>query len=91
MSRFIMKFLSQVSGLYFNCALNSRGIQASGGYGKELANLISSGSTEIDMFSVDVARFQDSYLSNQDWLDQGTHESGVRFDRTLMYKAFSQD
>ena len=57
--------------------MNSRGIQASGGFGLEMANLIKDGTATTDMFSYDIARFQNSFIRKQIWLDQGTQESQV--------------
>ena len=47
----------QVDGLYYNTNMCSRGIQLSGGMGREMANLIVSGCTEVDMFSYDINRY----------------------------------
>ena len=58
--------------------MNSRGIQYSGGLGLELSNLIVDGVTEIDMFALDIARFQNSYIGKERWLKEGTHEAQVR-------------
>ena len=33
-------FKNQVEGLFLNCAMNSRGIQLSGGIGNEMAQLL---------------------------------------------------
>ena len=35
-----MNFRNQVEGLFLNCAMNSRGIQLSGGIGNEMARLL---------------------------------------------------
>ena len=67
----------QVEGLFLNCAMNSRGIQLSGGVGKEMANLIVDGVTSIDMSGYNIRRFQDSYIDNKKWLDERTHEAIV--------------
>lgn len=57
--------------------MNSRGIQLSGGFGREMANLIVDGVTQIDMFGYNITRFQDSYVRNQKWLEETTHEAIV--------------
>ena len=57
--------------------MNSRGIQLSGGFGREMANLIVDGVTQIDMFGYNITRFQDSYIHNQKWLEESTHEAIV--------------
>ena len=67
----------QIGGLYLNCAMNSRGIQLSGGFGKEMSNLIVDGVTKIDMSGYSITRFQDAYIHNQKWLDECTHEAIV--------------
>ena len=67
----------QVEGLFLNCAMNSRGIQLSGGVGKEMANLIVDGVTSIDMSGYNIKRFQDAYVDNKKWLDERTHEAIV--------------
>ena len=36
--------------------MSSRGIQLSGGMGREMANLIVNGYTEVDMFTYDINR-----------------------------------
>ena len=48
--------MSQVDGLYYNLGMSSRGIQLSGGMGREMANLIVSGCTSEDMFSYNINR-----------------------------------
>ena len=56
---------SQVDGLYYNTNMCSRGIQLSGGMGREMANLIVSGCTDVDMFSYDINRYyakQNTYI-----------------------------
>ena len=73
----INSFFLQVDGLYLNCAMNSRGIQLSGGVGKEMANLIVDGVTKIDMSGYSITRFQDAYIKNKKWLDEYTHEAIV--------------
>ena len=57
--------------------MNSRGIQLSGGVGKEMANLIVDGVTSVDMSGYNITRFQDSYVRNKKWLDERTHEAIV--------------
>ena len=66
-----------MDGLYLNCAMNSRGIQLSGGVGKEMANLVIEGHTEVDMFGMHPDRFQKAYAGNQEWVHQATHEAEV--------------
>ena len=69
-----------------NCAMNSRGIQLSGGVGKEMANLIVDGVTSVDMSGYNITRFQDSYVRNKKWLDERTHEAivSIRLNFTFL-------
>ncbi len=69
---------SEVTGLYYNCGMSSRGIQLSGGMGREMANLIVSGKPSIDMFMYDINRFHSSYISNRRWQEETIHEGEVR-------------
>lgn len=69
---------SQVSGLYFNLGMSSRGIQLSGGMGREMANLIVSRTTSVDMFTYDVNRFHKAYIGDERWQKETIHESEVR-------------
>ena len=39
----------EVAGLYLNCIMNSRGIQMSGGLGREMAELMVNNMTTLDM------------------------------------------
>ena len=57
--------------------MNSRGVQLSGGVGKEMSNLIADGVTKIDMSGLSITRFQGAYISNKQWLDEYTHEAIV--------------
>ena len=70
-------WLLQINGLYLNCAMNSRGIQLSGGFGKEMSNLIVDGVTSIDMSGYNISRFHPSYIDSEKWLDETIHESIV--------------
>ncbi len=51
--------------------MNSRGIQLSGVMGREMANLVLTGNTSVDMFSYNINRFQRSYIGRDDWREQG--------------------
>ena len=68
----------QVDGLFYNLGMSSRGIQLSGGMGREMANLIISRRTSVDMFQYDVNRFHQSYIGDQRWREEGVHEAEVR-------------
>ena len=59
--------------------MNSRGIQLSGGFGKEMSNLIVDGVTSIDMSGYNISRFHPSYIDSEKWLDETIHESIVSF------------
>lgn len=71
-------FKYQITGLYLNCAMSSRGIQASGGMGREMAKLISENYTDIDMFTYDLKRFQKFYVGDDTWRKESVHESELR-------------
>ena len=65
--------------------MNSRGIQLSGGFGKEMSNLIVDGVTSIDMSGYNISRFHPSYIDSEKWLDETIHESIVScFDIRLL-------
>lgn len=68
----------EVKGLFLNCVMTSRGIQLSGGFGSELANLIADGHTTVDMFNYDIKRFHKGLITNKKWLDQVGHEAILR-------------
>ena len=70
--------------------MNSRGIQLSGGVGKEMANLIVDGVTSVDMSGYNITRFQDSYVRNKKWLDERTHEAivSIRLNCTFLRTTF---
>ena len=78
-NEFRVFWLLQINGLYLNCAMNSRGIQLSGGFGKEMSNLIVDGVTSIDMSGYNISRFHPSYIESEKWLDETIHESIVSF------------
>ena len=67
-----------MEGLYLNCGMSSRGIQLSGGIGREMANLIVNGYTDVDMFTYDINRFHKSYIQQEKWLKESVHEAEVR-------------
>ena len=58
--------------------MSSRGIQASGGMGREMAKLVSENVTDIDMFSYDLTRFQKFYVGDDTWRKETVHEGEVR-------------
>ena len=69
----------EVRGLFLNCGENSRGIQSSGGLGREMANLIAdSNGTSINLDSYDVARFHEYLAANDAWLTETVQEFEVR-------------
>ena len=57
--------------------MSSRGIQLSGGMGREMANLITENTTKIDMFNYDLTRFQEAYVRNDQWRRETVHEGEV--------------
>lgn len=67
-----------MDGLYLNLAMSSRGIQLSGGMGREMANLIIDRTTKADMFNYDINRFHKSDIKDPNWLKSVTQESHVR-------------
>ena len=66
--------------------MNSRGVQLSGGIGKEMANLIVDGVTEVDLFGYNINRFQDAYITNQQWQEESTHEAIVSICFYVLFK-----
>ena len=61
----------------------SRGIQFSGGMGREMAHLITTGRTQVDMFNFDINRFDKSQVSEPGWVDESVHEA---IERTYRVK-----
>ena len=61
-----------------NLAMSSRGIQLSGGMGREMANLIIDRTTKSDMSSYDINRFHRDDIKDPNWLKSVTQESHVR-------------
>eukprot|EP00122_Pirum_gemmata_P005603 Pgem_evm1s5109 len=53
----LMGEVPEIKGFYLNCGFNSAGIMLSGGAGYELANIITKGRTETDVYSLDITRF----------------------------------
>ena len=68
----------EVEGLFLNCAMNSRGIQLSGGLGRELAELIVNKRTNLDLHMYDVKRFDSKLKKDPEWVKQKTHETHVK-------------
>ena len=68
----------EVRGLYLNCAMNSRGIQLSGGLARQLAELLVTGGTSLDMHSYDVKRFPAQLRADRGWCQTKTHERHVK-------------
>jgi len=68
----------EVSGLFLNCAMNSRGIQLSGGMGNEMSKLLVKGTTSLNMAGYDIKRFHNQLTSDRDWVRERTQERHVR-------------
>ena len=68
----------EVRGLFLNCVMNSRGVQLSGGLARELAELMLTGSSSLDMHSYDVKRFPAQLRADWDWCQAKTHERHVK-------------
>ena len=68
----------EVRGLFLNCVMNSRGIQLSGGLARELAELLVTGRTRLDMHSYDVKRFPAQLRADTDWCQAKTQERHVK-------------
>merc|ERR1711923_603575 len=58
--------------------MNSRGIQMSGGLGREIAELMVNRRTNLDMHKYDVKRFHANLRSNKDWTRHKTQERHVK-------------
>ncbi len=68
----------QVRGLYLNCGLSSKGVQMSGGVGRELAALVDTGATTVDAFGMDPARFNgEEHVKDREWVRQTCQEAQV--------------
>jgi len=68
----------EVEGLFLNCAMNSRGIQLSGGLGREMAELLVNRRTTLDLHNYDIKRFHNKLKTNAVWEKQKTHEHHVK-------------
>jgi len=68
----------EVSGLFLNCAMNSRGIQLSGGMGNEMSKLLVKGTTSLNMAGYDIKRFHNQLTNDRDWVRERTQERHVR-------------
>jgi len=68
----------EVEGLFLNCAMNSRGIQLSGGIGNQMAQLLVNGTTGLNMAGYDIKRFHNKLSTDNDWVRERTQERHVR-------------
>ena len=68
----------EVKGLYLNCVMNSRGVQMSGGLGREMAELLLTNATSLDMHRYDIKRFPSELRKNRRWVRDKTHERHVK-------------
>ena len=68
----------EVAGLFLNCVMNSRGIQMSGGLGREMARLVATGETGLDLHAVDVKRFPRQLRGDAAWVRTKTQEKHVK-------------
>jgi len=57
--------------------MNSAGIMYSGGFGRELANWVATGTTNADVFGFDIRRFHPDCARSDEWLSQRSHETYV--------------
>jgi len=64
-----------VHGLFHACGFNSMGMMLGGGIGRELAEWVTTGAPDVDLFSFDVARFHSDNLADAKWVKDRTHES----------------
>jgi len=62
-------------GFVHCCGFNSMGMMLGGGIGREVASWVVDGAPEVDLFSMDVARFHPSTAHNDRWVEDRTHES----------------
>jgi len=67
----------ELKGFYLGCGLNSAGIMYSGGFGRELANWVATGTTNADVFGFDIRRFHPDCARSDEWLSQRSHETYV--------------
>ena len=67
-----------MQGLFLNCVMNSRGIQMSGGLGREMAELMVNKRTNFDMHKYDVKRFHSGLRSDKSWVKSKTQERHVK-------------
>ena len=70
--------VAEVRGLYLNCALNSRGVQMSGGLGREMAELVVKKRTSLDLHRYDIKRFPAQLRSDRQWVADKTQERHVK-------------
>ena len=70
--------VAEVRGLYLNCALNSRGVQMSGGLGREMAELVVKSRTSLDLHRYDIKRFPAHLRRNKQWVADKTQERHVK-------------
>ena len=68
----------EVRGLFLNCVMNSRGIQLSGGLARQLAELLVTGRTSLDMHNYDIKRFPYRLRADRDWCEAKTQERHVK-------------
>ena len=68
----------EVKGLFLNCAMSSRGIQLSGGLGREMAELLVNNTTSLDMHHYDIKRFPSQLRRERQWVIDKTHERHVK-------------
>jgi len=62
-------------GFYNACGMNSMGMMLGGGIGREMATWVATGSPDLDMFSMDCARFHPDTVRDARWVKDRTHES----------------
>lgn len=64
-----------VAGFVHCCGFNSMGMMLGGGIGREVATWVAEGAPNVDLFSMDVARYHPSCARNAQWVENRTHES----------------
>ncbi|XP_072096585.1 sarcosine dehydrogenase, mitochondrial isoform X1 [Mobula birostris] len=65
----------ELRGFFLGCGFNSAGMMLGGGCGKELANWVTHGHPEKDMYGYDIRRFHHSMTNDNRWIRERSHES----------------
>lgn len=65
----------ELRGFVHCCGFNSMGMMLGGGVGREVAAWVTQGAPNVDLFSMDVARFHPDCPRDASWIEDRTHES----------------